>query len=251
MAARRKTKRRRRRGIFGALFKLLSVLLVVAAVIAGCIVFFRVDDIQVEGTSKYTKEQIAEASGVKQNDNLFTINISQAAREILTAFPYVDQVSIHRRLPDTLVISVTECTPVACIQSGEDRWVLDAKGKLLEKGGEELAGRYIQVTGLTPILPSAGSNLAVGDADSGKLQCLTQLLSALESHEMISRVTAASLAEDTVMTLSCDGRFTVKLPMNGDFDLKVRILKEATAALQSNETGLIDLTGEKGDFQPG
>jgi hypothetical protein len=148
------------------------------------------------------------------------------------------------------VISITECKPVACIRSGEDRWVLDAKGKLLEKGGAELDSRYTEVTGLTPILPSEGSKLAVGDADSGKLSSLTQLLGALESREMTARVTAVDLAEDTVITLSCDGRFTVKLPMNGDLDEKVRILKEATAALQSNETGLIDLTGEKGYFQP-
>ncbi len=251
MAARKKTKRRRRRGFFGALFKLLSMLLVVAAVVAGCIVFFRVDDIQVEGATKYTQEQIAGASGVKRKDNLFTVNISQAAREILSAFPYVDEVSIHRRLPDTLVISVTECSPVACIPGGEDWWVLDAKGKLLEKGGGELENRYIEVTGITPILPSAGSGLAVGEADSGKLRSLTQLLQALESREMTARTTAVDLTEETVITLSCDGRFTVKMPMNGDIDLKVRILKEATAALQSNETGLIDLTGEKGYFQPG
>ncbi|MPM47181.1 Cell division protein FtsQ [bioreactor metagenome] len=187
---------------------------------------------------------------MKRKDNLFTVNISQAAREILSAFPYVDQVSIHRRLPDTLVISVTECSPAACIQSGEDWWVLDAKGKLLEKGGGELEGLYIQVTGITPILPSAGSKLAVGDENSGKLSALTKLLAALESRGMTERVTAVDLTEDTVITLACDGRFTVKLPMNGDIDLKVRILKEATAALQSNETGLIDLTGEKGYFQP-
>ena len=52
MAARRnRNTRRRNRGRFGGLYKLLSVLLIFAAILLGCLVFFRVDRIEVTGAA--------------------------------------------------------------------------------------------------------------------------------------------------------------------------------------------------------
>ena len=50
MAARRRRNRhRRRRGRFSFLYKLLSFLLIFAAILTGCVVFFRVNQVEVTG----------------------------------------------------------------------------------------------------------------------------------------------------------------------------------------------------------
>ena len=49
MARRRHSNRRRRRGNFGFLYKLLSVLVICAAVVMALTLFFRVDTIEVTG----------------------------------------------------------------------------------------------------------------------------------------------------------------------------------------------------------
>lgn len=54
MARRRHSNRRRRRGNFGFLYKLLSVLVICAAVVMALTLFFRVDTIEVTGTERYT-----------------------------------------------------------------------------------------------------------------------------------------------------------------------------------------------------
>ena len=75
MAARRNRRRRRRdRGRFGVLYKLLSILLIFAAILVGCIIFFRVNTMVVTGNSRYTQEEIIAAAGVEPGDNLFTLN---------------------------------------------------------------------------------------------------------------------------------------------------------------------------------
>lgn len=250
MHDRRNNRRRRRRGRFGFLYKLLSAVLILGAIFAGCVVFFRVSQVTVEGCARYTQAQIEEASGVQTGDNLFLLNKYHIARSILNALPYVDEVAIHRDLPDTLVITVTECTPVASIQSGEDWWVMDDKGKLLEKGDETLGTSYAAVTGLTPILPEAGTKLAVGDEDSAKLNSLLELLTALANREMAEKVGAVDLTDTAVLTLRYDGRITVELPMTTDFDRKVWRLEEVVKLLESNESGTLDLTGDKGYFRP-
>ena len=60
MARRRKSNRRRRRGSFGFLYKLLSTLAICAVVVAALTLFFRVDTIEVTGNSRYTAQEIAD-----------------------------------------------------------------------------------------------------------------------------------------------------------------------------------------------
>ena len=157
MAARRSRKgRRRNRGRFGGLYKLLSILLILAAIILGCVVFFRVNTMLVEGNSRYTAEEVIAASGVQQGDNLFALNKSHMISQILTRLPYVDDLSIQRKLPDTLVFYVTESVPVAWVESGGTCWLLDHRCKILEAGDSSLTENLPQVMGLTPLDPSVG-----------------------------------------------------------------------------------------------
>ena len=62
---RRHSRPSRRRGRFGGLYKALSVLMITAAIIVACVVFFRVNAIQVEGNVRYTPEEIIDASGIE------------------------------------------------------------------------------------------------------------------------------------------------------------------------------------------
>ncbi|NLF34602.1 MAG: FtsQ-type POTRA domain-containing protein [Clostridiales bacterium] len=253
MARRRTTKRRRRRGRFGFLYKLLSILLIVAAILAACVVFFKIEDVEVLGTARYTPEEVVAAAALERGDNLFFLHRAAIVRGILVQLPYVDEINIKRALPDTLVITITDCVPAACMESEGNWWLIDTKGKLLEQGGASLAEQHAKVTGLTPILPSVGSKLAVGDADRNKLQTLLYLLAALKEREMGAPVTAIDLSQTSAVTLHYDGRFTVDLPMTADADVlsgKILDLKRTLEVLERNESGNIDLTGERGYFRP-
>ena len=134
MAARRSNKRKRRnRGRFGILYQFLSLVIILVVIAAGCVVFFRVDEVTVDGESKYTAEEIIAASGIEQGDNLFLISPVQTGRKIASVLPYVDNVNVRRALPDGVVITVTECMPAAVIQGNGSWWIIDAKGKVLEQ----------------------------------------------------------------------------------------------------------------------
>ena len=88
MAARRNRHgRRRNRGRFGFLYKLLSALLIFAALLVGCVVFFRVNTVVVSGNSRYAEAEVIQSSGVEQGDNLFALNKYQISRQIYTQLP--------------------------------------------------------------------------------------------------------------------------------------------------------------------
>lgn len=253
MASRRSNKRKRRnRGRFGFLYKVLSLIIILVVVAAGCVVFFRVEDITVTGVSRYTAQEIIDASGVEKGDNLFLVGGSRTAQKIYSTLPYVDEVNIRHALPDGLVINVTERVPAAVIQGDEGWWIMDAKGKILEQvSGPEQAG-VAEVTGLTALLPAVGTTLAVEDADSLKLESLMDLLSALEQRDILSEVSAIDLTSAAEISMVYDGRLTVKMRMSDDFMWQTRVLTESIAQgiIQPNETGVVDLTLDQPRFIP-
>ncbi|MCI5705322.1 MAG: FtsQ-type POTRA domain-containing protein [Pseudoflavonifractor sp.] len=250
MAARKKRNRhRRRRGRFGFLYPLLSFLIIFAAILAGSVAFFRVNQVTVVGNSRYTAEEVAEASGVQIGDNLCLINKPKTAQSILRRLPYVEKVSPVRRLPDTLELRITETSAVAAVQAEESWWLLDADGKLLEQGDASLRGSLPQVLGLTPIAPSLGSRVAVDQETEEaplKVESLRALLSALAERGMSGNLTEfIDLTASNVIYFGYGEGLTVAVPMTGDFDKRVFSLQrvmETFAQRGEAVTGTLDLT---------
>lgn len=253
MASRRSNKRKRRnRGRFGFLYKVLSLIIILVVIAAGCVVFFRVEDITVTGVSRYTAQEIIDASGVEKGDNLFLVGSSRTAQKIYSTLPYVDEVNIRHALPDGLVINVTERTPAAVIQGDEGWWIIDAKGKILEQVSKPEQVGVAEVSGLTALLPAVGTTLAVEDAESLKLESLMNLLSALEQRDILGEVSSIDLTSAAEISMVYDGRLTVKMRMSDDFMWQTRVLTESLAQgiIQSNETGVVDLTLDQPRFIP-
>lgn len=249
MAARR-GRDRRRRGRFGFLYKLLSVLLILGAVAAGCIVFFRVDSITVSGSTVYSDEEIIAAAGVEQGDNLFLVNKLMVGRRIVSQLPYISKVNTRRVLPDGLAITVTQCVSAGVLEDENGSWwVLDTEGKLLEQGGAELKQRGPVITGLTPLLPAAGEKLAVSVEQSVKLEALREILTALERRELLEKVQSIDLTGEAEIHMGYEERLDVRMPLYGDdFDHLIRVVGEAaaSAALSAGQRGTLDLIVDDG-----
>lgn len=249
--AERRSRRRRRRGRFSFLYKLLSVILILAALVAGCIVFFRVETVVITGSTVYTDEEIIAAAGVEQGDNLFLIGAVQTGRKITSQLPYISTASLRRALPGTLVITVTECISAGVLK-GEDGtwWVLDSSCKLLEQGGKELAGKHAQITGLTALMPAVGKQLAVSVEESAKMDSLKKLLTALTERDMLAQVQSIDLSGTSEIKMTYDGRFTVLMPLySDDFRELVHRLQAAAESeyLNAGQTGTLDLTVKRSD----
>lgn len=242
---RRHSRPSRRRGRFGGLYKVLSVLLIAAAVITACVVFFRVNAVQVEGNVRYTPEEVIEASGVKTGDNLITLSRSRISTAIRAQLPYVEGVAIQRVYPDKLVIRVTERVASASVDSAEGRWLISSQGKLLEKDNGSV--KTVRIDGLTAVGPYAGGTLQTAEDEQPTLDYVKQLLLAAESQGMLGQCALLDCTSATSMTLHY-GIYRVKLPRGGDYDYYVRLTLKAledglsSGKMQEGQSGLLDLT---------
>lgn len=252
MAARKKKRgRRHRRGRFSFLYMLLSFLLIFAALIFGSFVFFKVDVIAVEGNARYTQEEIIAASGVAPGDNLFALNAHLVADNIHSALPYVRESTVERALPSKLILRVTESQAAVSLRSDEGWCLMDARGKLLELGGESLKTQAAQVTGLTVLEPVVGEHVAVEEEQQDKATALTQLLTTMEALGMLNHLNSVDMTASNRMEFGYLERFTVQVPLSCDFSYKMQTLDYVVSMLEENESGLIDLTrSDKTHFIP-
>ena len=115
MARRRRYNHKRRRGSLSFLYKLLAFVLICTAISLALTLFFRIRSIEVSGNDRYTRQEIIDAAGVSEGDNMFLMNKYSAAERIRKALPYIETVQFRRSLPDGLSIIVTECVDPAAI----------------------------------------------------------------------------------------------------------------------------------------
>ena len=114
--------------------RLVIMLALVAAVVFGVAVFFKVSRVEVQGNSLYSAEQVVQASGIEVGDNLLTLNKATVAGNIITQLPYVEKVSVGRSMPDAVILEVQESTARFAVMSDTNViWLINSSGKALER----------------------------------------------------------------------------------------------------------------------
>lgn len=241
MAGRRRN-RRRRRGRASFPLRVLCLAVVLAAILGALTMFFRIELIVTEGNTRYTDSELIAASGVQQGDNLVLLNKYNVKQAIFAELPYIETVSIQRKYPDALVLSVTECAAAAALP-GEDGkwWLMSEQGKLLD-ASMQAPTDCARVTGCTLVAPASGAKAALSEEDSYKLEHLRALLQAAESNQLLGEIGGVDLGDGTRITFTYQDRFTVYTPWDGDMDRALRaVQKVVSEKLESNETGEINL----------
>ena len=118
----------------GFFSRLIIMLAVVAAIVFGVAIFFKVGEVEVQGNTLYSAQQIIEASGVQMGDNLLTVNKAEFAGRIMAKLPYIEKVSVGRNLPNTIVFSVQESTVTFAVTTDTNTvWLINAQGKAIER----------------------------------------------------------------------------------------------------------------------
>lgn len=237
-AAGKKTKKR------NVLFAPIAFLLVCLSLIMAMSIFFKVGEIEVEGNSTYTDEEIIRASGIDTGDNLFFINQIFMGSRLTDRLPYVQTATIARVLPNKVIITVTESSSTACVYSGDTLWMIDHNCKLMgtttQLEAESLG--FITVKGLEPIEPVVGDIIAPGVEDTPKLSYLSEILVEIDVRGLNDKIANLDITSVANPTFEYDGRFLVKLGPKSETAHKFGVLLSAVEQLAEGDTGTIDLS---------
>lgn len=248
--ARKRNNRRRSRGSLGFLWKLLGFLVAIAAMAAAVTLFFRMDHITVTGAERYTEQEVLDASCLELGSNLYLINKFEVRDRIFTQLPYVEEVRINRKLPDTLAIEVFECQSAAAVEDGGGFWLVSARGKLLERTDTPPVGCPL-ITGAPLVEPAVSAQADFGADAAYRAEVARSVLQEADKRGVREKVVSIDLSDDTALRMEYMGRFTVRFPWTADVSYKWESLTTVVSYLEANETGTIDLMTEgKASFIP-
>ena len=238
MARRHGRGRRGRR--FGVLYKLLTLVVVCAAAVLALTLFFKVESVEVTGNSRYSAQEIQDACGVSLGDNLYLLSKPDMVQRLHQQLPYIDEVRITRQLPNTLCVQVTEFSTVYAVEQEGTVWLLTSGGKIVETAAER--GDLPLIDGCELLAPSLSGDVSFALELQNRQESLFALLTALESAELTGDVRAIHLGDPTVLSMDYTERFTVEMPYGADYPRLLRYLTLVIEELETNLTGVIDLT---------
>lgn len=242
MAAKRRSRRRRRKS-GGFILSFLTFCIVIAAIVMSVTVFLKVADIYVSGTTRYEHEKIIEASGIKTGDNMFLLNKFEVAERILDEFPYIEQIKIRRKLPDTFTFEITEREPSAYVMAEGNRWLIDKKGYLLEMLGDDAETKLPKISGIEVMTPRAGGQLVLKNED--QMSPLCEVLTSLDFAGMTADIARIELDKLYDIKLIYGDRFLVSLGDTGELSKKIEMLRAVISELAEFDRGTINVSAVK------
>lgn len=243
--ARRKTEKSRRQSS-GMLPRIIIMLAIVAAIVFGVAIFFKVNTIEVHGNSVYSAQDIIEASDLAIGDNLLTVNKDTAAGNIIARLPYIQSVSIGRSLPDTVVIQVNESEVCFAADTASGTlWLVSSEGKALERADAEKIDSYPRIVGVVLNDPIAGQQ--VSSLDQKKLDAAIEVLSSLDGTGILEHVASINVEKEYSIVLQYEERYEILFGGTDQIPYKVQYLTAILQELSDFQAGTIDISFESAD----
>lgn len=252
------------------LFGLLTVVAIVLALLIGMSIFFKVGTVNVgtvnvSGNGKYTPWEVMQAAGIQEGDTLLTLNKGRAAGKIKTNLPYVDEVRIGIKLPDTVNIEITEVAVTYAIEADDGYWwLMDSEGTILESVSSIDAKDYTQILGVTVTGAQAGQQavatepvpetqvetnaegetveveLPVTVLGSERLAAACTILQYLEDNSILGEMASVDVTDLANMELWYEDRYQILLGDTSDLSRKIQYVTGAISQLSAYQTGILD-----------
>lgn len=254
--------------------QLISVLSVVIAMMLGLSVFFKVDRITVSGAQSYPAWTIVENSGIEKGDNLLTFSRAKAVSQILANLPYVKDVRIGIKLPDTVNIEVKETDVSYAIKDDQGTWwLINSDARVVEMINNNRASSYTQVLGVTLSNPQVGSDgiateiqedqTAPADEATGetqetmetmatvpvsiisgaqRLDTAKEILKALEDNAIVGEAASVDVTDVENIELWYGSRYQVELGDSTNLAYKIACMYDAILQMSDYETGVLDVS---------
>ena len=123
--------RKRKAERFAVLSGLALVVLSIGVALVVAI-FFKVDKITIKGDKVYADNEVILQSGIETGDSLVLMKEEKINEMLTKKLPYIDKITLDKKLPDSVTITVTATREIVAFQNGAGFVLVDANGKILD-----------------------------------------------------------------------------------------------------------------------
>ena len=211
-------KKRRVKILCGAILFVAALVLLLSSRI------FDIKEINVNGISKLTKEEVISISQIPINTNIFALNKLKAKYRLLEN-SYIEDVYIKREYPSTITINIKEKVPTFMIQFANSYIYLNNQGYMLEVSTEALP--LPTLLGIKTDLSNVKPGKRLDVEDLKKFNKLIQIMDISRNFELDTLITRIDITDTSNYTVYIDSEGkTVYLGDAVDLNTKILHLKE-------------------------
>lgn len=242
------------------ILQLVTVVAVVVALLLGTSIFFKAKKVVVSGSETYTAHQISQAAGIQDDDNLLLINKAKISGKLTKQLPYIKSVRVQIKLPDTVLIEVTEVAVTYAVQATDTQWwLMEKDGKVIDKISAAEAKDYTQILGVRLENPVAGEKAVAEEPEpqetmedgttipptvygSERLSAVLTILQNLEKRGLVGNdVKSVDVSEYGNIVLWYNEQYQVFLGGVDQMDKKIRDLKQIIEE-NGDDSGILDIS---------
>lgn len=186
---RRKKKRTLRRMLLVFMF-FISVLTTLALKLD----YFNIKAIKVVNNNNVSEEAVLKLSGITYGNNIFYINTSKSKTNIRTN-PYIESVTIKRRLPNRIDIVLKERSASNYCVKGNSCLIFDSTGRVLDEKDKLENEKLLLVYGVNEDRAQVGEKLPVEERKIKLINDLAELFRYNTSDVIFTSIDVASLTD--------------------------------------------------------
>lgn len=237
----------------------------------------------------YTVAQVVETMGVSLGDHLLEMDLEAMAQTLEQQLPWLENVRVRYRLPNTLVVQADPAHPRYALAS-EDQWAtVSSRLKVLQldsqqpqglvsldagKAAVQVGQQLVLQTDPEPVDEAAilgqedlsneekaaalekarqEAQTAAQEASNQRMESLQLLLQTLDKWNLSADVTSVTVADDMEMQFGYQSRIQVLVGTSNQLDYKIQFSAEILAhQLSASDRGTLDSSNilSSGELQP-
>lgn len=102
----------------------------------------------VTGLERLSENEVLRQAGIRQNDNIFAVNLN-VARQRLLAHPWISGADVIREVPDGILVRIREHKALALIEMNSKRYLMNTGGEIFKHYSGETDTLPV-ITGFNP-----------------------------------------------------------------------------------------------------
>lgn len=234
-------------------FIIILIFLIIGVLASGCYLLFTsstfdVSEVELNGTERYTKEEIMSSLDISLGKNIF-IEFFSYKKENINKFSYLSDINLNIKLPNKIQLNVSERTSKYLAYDKEKNkfFKIDGEGYILEEGKiEEKTEDEMLVYGIT-FADEIIFGEKINEIDYSKILTYLNVKKEYDKSGIGMTITKVSF-ENSLTTLTLDDKLIVKFPNEIELEYKMNFLKGIIEKLPAESVGVIDMTKDKPIF---
>ena len=160
--------------------------------------FFKIKNIELKNNSRVTLEEIENLGNFNSYRNIFWVHGFKVSKD-LEQNAYIENVKVHRKLPNTLVIDIKERIPKFMLQIADSYVYINSQGYLLEVSTENIGLPII--LGFKTDLSNVELGKRLDVEDLKRMDTIIKIVETAVAHDIDNLITKIDISEERNYTL--------------------------------------------------